>query len=261
MKPEERRERMALLVKEATRISVDELAALLETSRETVRRDLTLLSEQGLLRKVHGGAVYTQTAQESPLGDRRAAARAEKIAIGRTAAGLFRQGDSLLIDAGSTTAYFAEALKNSGSFTVITNSTVVAAEMWSSPSPSEVYLLGGRYFGGGHEVLGSLVVDQIQRLHTDHAVLTVGAVDQGGTFMDFNADEAFIARAMIASARRVTVLADSSKLGRHALFQVCKADRVHRLVTERAPDDAVENALRAAGVEIIIADPAQSTIR
>jgi DeoR family glycerol-3-phosphate regulon repressor len=255
MKPDERRERMALLVKEATRISVDELAGLLDTSRETVRRDLALLSEQGLLRKVHGGAVYTQTALESPLGDRRATARAEKIAIGKIAASLFRQGDSMLIDSGSTTAYFAQSLKEAGTFTIITNSTLVAAELWTAPAASEVYLLGGRYFGEGHEVLGPLVIEQIQRLHADHAVLTIGAVDRSGTFMDFNADEAFIARAMIASARQVTVLADSTKLGSHALFQVCRADHVHRLVTDKAPEAAVANALRTAGVEVIVASP------
>ncbi len=252
MKPDERREKMTSLVREATRITVDELAFRLDTSRETVRRDLTLLSEQGLLRKVHGGAVHMQTALESPLGDRRATARAEKIAIGNTAAQLFSDGDSLLIDAGSTTAYFAEALKEAGNFTVITNSTVVASELGSA-SKGEVYLLGGKYFGDGNEVLGPLVVEQIHRLHADHAVLTIGAVDQAGKFMDFNAEEAYIARAMIASARQVTVLADSTKLGRHALFQVCKADQVHRLVTDKEPDETVSNALRAAGVEILIA--------
>lgn len=254
MKPEERRERIAHLVQEATKIGVDELSSLLGISRETVRRDLTLMSEQGLLRKVHGGAVFAQTALESPLGERRTAARSEKIAIGRAAARLFRNGDSLLVDAGSTTAYFAEALKSVGNFTVITNSTIVAAEMWSATTPTEVYLLGGRYHGDGHEMLGPLVIEQIRRLHADHAVLTIGAIDPGGTFMDYNADEAFVARAMIESARHVTVLADSSKLGRHALFEVCKVGKVHRLVTDRAPDDAMNAALQASGVEVIIAN-------
>lgn len=135
---------------------------------------------------------------------------------------------------------------------------MVAQELWTAPAPGEVYLLGGRYFGDGNEVLGPLVVEQIQRLHADHAVLTVGAIDHGGKFMDFNADEAFIARAMIASARQVTVLADSSKLGQHALFQVCEANQVHRLVTDRAPGGAIENSLRAAGVEIVVAELAHS---
>jgi DeoR family glycerol-3-phosphate regulon repressor len=242
------------LVRETTKVRVDELAELLDTSRETVRRDLALLSEQGLVRKVHGGAVNAQTARESPLGDRRVSARAEKIAIARTAAQLFREGDSLLIDSGSTTTYFAEALGKAGIFTVITNSTLVANELWTAPFRSEVYLLGGRYFGDGYELLGPLVVEQIQRVHADHAVLTIGAIDPNGKFMDFNADEAYIARAMIASARRVTVLADSSKLSQYALFQVCDASQIHRLVTDRPPELAAGNALGAAGVEVIIAD-------
>lgn len=253
MKPEERRERIATLVREASKVSVDELAGLLDTSRETVRRDLALLSEQGVLRKVHGGAVPTQTALESPLGDRRATARAEKIAIGKTAAALFEPGDSLLVDAGSTTAYFAEALGKVGSFTVITNSILVASELWEAPNPSEIYLTGGRYFGEGHELLGPLVVEQIQRLHADHAVLTIGALDAGGKFMDFNTEEAFVARAMIANARQITVLADSSKLNRRALFRVCDADQVDRLVTDKMPDPSLASLLRSAGVEIVVA--------
>lgn len=256
MKPEDRREQIAALVREASRVTVDELADRLAISRETVRRDLALLSEQGVLRKVHGGAVPAQTALESPLRDRRAAARAEKIAIGRAAAALFEPGDSLLIDAGSTTAYFAEALGKAGGFTVITNSVLVANELWAAPNPGEVYLTGGRYFGEGHEVLGPIVVEQIQRLHADHAVLTIGAVDIGGKFMDFNTEEAFVARAMIASARRTTVLADSSKLNRRALFQVCDATEVARLVTDRRPDPALANLLEGAGVEIVVAPPA-----
>jgi DeoR family glycerol-3-phosphate regulon repressor len=255
MKPEERRERIADLVRQTSRVTVDDLAVQLETSRETVRRDLALLSERGILRKVHGGAVPAQTALESPLRDRRAAARAEKLAIGRAAAALFEPGDSLLVDAGSTTAYFAQALGQAGSFTVITNSVLVAAELWSAPNKGEIYLTGGRYFGEGHEVLGPIVVDQIQRLHADHAVLTIGAIDGAGKFMDFNTDEAFVARAMIGSARRTTVLADSSKLNRRALFEVCEAGQVNRLVTDRRPDGPLGSRMEAAGVEIVIAGP------
>ncbi len=254
MKPEERRERIVAVVREASRASVDELADMLDISRETVRRDLALLSEQGVLRKVHGGAVHLQTARESPLDERKATARLEKMAIARRAAALFEPGDSILIDAGTTTAYFAQALGRVGSFAVITNSVAVATELWNAPNRGDVYLLGGRYSGDGQEVLGPLAVEQIRSLNADHAVLTIGAMDASGKCMDFNADEAFIARAMIASARQLTVLADSSKLGRHALFQVCDAASIDRLVTDRPPARPLADALKAAGVEVIIAD-------
>ena len=259
MRPEERRRRIADLVKEANRASVEELAGLLDMSRETVRRDLALLSEQGVIRKVHGGAVYAQTALESPLKDRYAKARQEKIALAREAVKHFREGDLLLVDAGTTTALFAAELGRTGSYTVITNSLLVAQELPESAFKSEVYLLGGRYVPEGHEVLGSLVVDQIQRLQADHAVLTVGAVDPAGRCFDFNAEEAYVARAMIASARRTTILADSSKLGRHALFQVCEAARIDRLVTDSAVPQHIADALRAAGVEVLVADAAHAS--
>jgi len=252
MKPEERRERIVAVVREASRASVDELASLLEISRETVRRDLALLSEQGVLRKVHGGAVHFQTAQEGSLRDREASARNEKLVIGREAAKLFEPGDSIFIDAGTTTSYFAGELGKVGSFAVITNSVVIASQLWNAPNRSEVYLLGGRYFGDNQEVVGPLTVEQIHELHADHVVLTIGAMDEAGRCMDFNADEAFVARAMIARARKTTILADSSKLQRHALFQVCEADQIDRLVTDKPPAAPLAEALQSAGVEVTI---------
>lgn len=253
MKPIDRRERIAAIVKEASRVSVEELAKMLSTSHETVRRDLALLSERGVIRKVHGGAVHTQTALESPYGDRSRVAKAEKVAIANRAAQLFEPGDSLLIDSGSTTTAFAESLGRAGQFTVITNAVMVARELWNAPKRSDVYLLGGRYFGDNHETVGPHAIEEIQRLHADHAVLTIGAIDPAGIFMDFNADEAYVARAMMASARQTTVLADSSKLGRRALFQVCEARQVHRVVTDKEPPVPLREALRAAGVEVLVA--------
>jgi DeoR family glycerol-3-phosphate regulon repressor len=261
MKPIDRRERIAAIVKESSRVSVEELARLLSTSHETVRRDLALLSERGVVRKVHGGAVHTQTALESPYGDRSVTARAEKAAIANRAAQLFEPGDSLLIDSGSTTAVFAEALAHVGHFTVITNSIMVAKELWNSSRRSDVYLLGGRYAGENHETVGPHAIEEIQRLHADHAVLTIGAIDPTGVFMDYNAEEAYIARAMMANARQATVLADSSKLGRQALFQVCEARQVHRLVTDKEPPLPLREALRAAGVEVLIAQMGNSAHR
>jgi DeoR family glycerol-3-phosphate regulon repressor len=84
-------------------------------------------------------------------------------------------------------------------------------------------------------------------------VLTIGAMDAVGKCMDFNADEAYVARAMIASARQTTILADSSKLERHALFQVCDATQIDRLVTDRPLSSGLSDALKSAGVEVIVA--------
>lgn len=238
------------------RVTVDDLSDGLGTSRETVRRDLALLSQQGLLRKIHGGAtsaLTTQSAQESPWNERRAMARAEKVRIGKTAAQLFKPGDSLLINCGTTTICFAEQLAKQGPFTIVTNAMPVAQEMWNSPSRRQIHLLGGSYFGDAYETVGPQLVEQIQKIYADHAVLAVGGISDTGMFMDFNIDEAYVARTMIESARSVTVLADSTKLHRNALFHVCKPDVIDRLITDKQPDAILSSVLKLAGVEIIIA--------
>lgn len=264
MKPAERRRKILDLVNQSARVSVDDLSEGLKTSRETVRRDLSLLSEQGLLRKIHGGATAaqqtSQSAQESPLGERRAVARAEKIRIGKAAAKLFQPGDSLLINCGTTTIFFAEQLARHGAFTVITNATLVAHELWGASNRGPIHLLGGSYFGDAFETLGPQVVEQVQKIHADHAVLAVGGISSAAKLMDFSVDEAYVSRTMIDCARSVTVLADSSKLHRNALFQICGPDRIDRLVTDRPPDQALESILKLAGVEIIVAEEDGETI-
>jgi len=258
MRPAERRRKILELVNQTARVTVDDLSESLKTSRETVRRDLSLLSEQGLLRKVHGGAKaaqqQAQTAQEGTLGERRASARPEKMRIGRTAAKMFKPGDSLLINCGTTTIFFAEELARYGPFTVITNATMVAQELWSAAQRGPIHLLGGGYFGDAFETLGPQVVEQVREIHADHAVLTIGSLSGAAKFMDYNVDEAYISRAMIEAARTVTVLADASKLNRNALIQICGPERIDRLVTDKPPEPTLASLLTLAGVEIIIAE-------
>jgi len=263
MERKEARERNAVKARQSAilkrvyrdgRAMVVDLAEWLDASRETVRRDLTSLAEQGLLRKIHGGAVRLQSAQEDTFGSRLELNRDAKYRIGKRAAELFGEGDSLLIDSGSTTILFAEALAEKRGITIFTNSQHVAHAASKPPGGNSVFLLGGQYHHEGGETLGSITNDQIQMLSTDHAVLTVGAVDSGGRFMDFVADAAYTARAMMSRARQVTVLVDSSKLDKTALVLVCESHQVSRLVTDALPPSAVLTSLQAAGVEVIVAD-------
>lgn len=249
--------RQSIILERLTRegqVTVNELADWLNASRETVRRDLTVLAELGLLRKVHGGAVRLQSAKEDSFGLRLEYNRDAKRRISLKAASLFTSGDSLLIDSGSTTIMFAEALAAKGGLTLFTNSQHVAHAATMGPAENSVFLLGGQYHPEGAETLGPITNDQIQMLSADHAVLTVGAIDAAGRFMDYIADAAYTARAMMGRARQVTVLADSSKMEKSALVQVCAAHQVSRLVTDTMPPPALSNNLETAGVEIIIAD-------
>src|SRR5215213_7325852 len=127
MQSKERRERIVDLVRDRNRVTVDQLANFLQASKETIRRDLTELAERGIIRKVHGGATTPGLSlptdrSESPFALRLQASLRAKRAISRKAASLFGAGDTLFIDAGSTTLYFAEELARRPSLTVITNS-------------------------------------------------------------------------------------------------------------------------------------------
>lgn len=251
--PEDRRRRILALMAGNEQITVNRLAAELGVSKETARRDLRELAERRLLRKVHGGAVTAQTANESGFRLRVAQQRPEKQRIAVAAASLFDSGASLFIDAGSTTAIFAAELARRHDLTVITNSVDVAAQIWRGPGGSRVHLLGGEYRGDPAQSVGPQTIEQIAGFRADHAVLTIGAVDAEGGFLDFDLDEAKIAAAMVRQAGAVTVLADRTKLDRLALVKVCGLEDVSRLVTDARPPRALGKALRAAGVDVVLA--------
>jgi len=253
MTPFQRREAILSMARTGESLRVDEIAERFEVSRETIRRDLSLLDSNGLLRRVHGGAQRPRAAEELPFRERMAEMAEEKQRIARAAAALFRSGDTLMIDTGSTTQAFAGALALSEKFTVITNSIGVALALDRGEGANKVYVIGGEYRRDAGAMLGSVAVDHIAQFRADHVVLTVGAVDATGGFMDFDVEEAMVARAMIGQAEQVTVLADHSKLGRMAMTRVSPLHEVSRLVTDQPPPDALALALKRHGVEIVIA--------
>lgn len=261
MRRDDRRERILALLREHRRVSVDRLSADFATSPETIRRDLAELARLGLVRKFHGGASLPEPAaadtpreaEEGSFQLRLTQAMAEKRAIALRAARLFRPGETLFIDTGSTTLAFAEALVSVPKLTVITNAIGIAQAVAAKGQSCRAFLLGGEIDAELRETLGALVLEQIRRFHTAHVVLTVGAITPQGIF-DFSVEETEVARAMIGQAARLTVLADSSKFGRTGLFQVAPLARLERLVTDRAPQGAVAEALAEAGVDVIVAD-------
>ncbi len=254
MRPSERQDEIVRLVHRSGEISVDDLAERLNVSRETVRRDLSNLDAVGRLRKFHGGARVrsqntSEPSAEGPFALRLADNPAPKRQIAYTAASLLSPGDAVFIDTGTTTLMLAEALVDLPSLVVITNSCRIAATVAANPD-HRIFLIGGAYGADAGQSLGHLAVEQIRKFRARHAFLTVGAVDENGV-MDFDAQETEIAQAMIERCDMVTVLADSSKIGKRGIFEVAPWSNIDRLVTDQSIGQHLENVLRGENVEVV----------
>jgi len=235
-------------------LTVEDVAEQLHVSRETIRRDFASLDAQGLLRRVHGGARPNATAtSEEPFHARQSINVAGKAAIGQTAARLIKPGETLMIDTGSTTIAFAMSLPTDLELTIITNSLRIADILSHAAVRRDIYVLGGEYRPETQQTLGTFCLDQLDRFRADHAIIGVGAISRGGDLMDFDPQEAQLARAMLARARHNTVLADHAKFDSYALTGLCRIDDVNCIVTDDPPNDDFLRLARSRDVEMIVA--------
>ncbi|MFT4234546.1 MAG: DeoR/GlpR family DNA-binding transcription regulator [Microbacterium sp.] len=255
----ERRELIERVLHEDGRIVVTEVAARLGVTTETVRRDLLVLEEAGILRRVHGGAVAAERGSlaEASLRERTAQHGAAKSAIAARA--LRALGDvftgSLLLDAGTTTGALAAILPRRLAGTgaeVVTHAVALAAEL-AGVDGLGLTTLGGRVRSITGAAVGSSTVAEIDRLRPDVAFVGTNGLSAGFGLSTPDPSEAEVKRAIIASARRVILLADASKFGVETLVQVARLDEIDVLVTDMAPEAELAEALEAAGVEVWLA--------
>lgn len=250
MKPHERQPQIEALILREGEMSVEMLAAFFDVSSETIRRDLGQLAELGRVQKVHGGARRPRMIAE-PSHDERATTAAEaKAAIGRRLAAAVRPGETLFVDTGSTTLAAAGTLAAIPGLTVVTNSCRLAQRMSDVGTDAAIFLLGGRYGADNAQTTGIAAVDMLRTFRADRAILTVAAIDPFFGAMDASLDEAQVARAMIRNARRLIVLADAGKFGRHAAHAVCATEDITLVISDGQLDKAHRKALTERGVEV-----------
>jgi DeoR family transcriptional regulator, fructose operon transcriptional repressor len=239
----QRRMKILSILKAEANARTSEIARQLGVSRETVRRDLKSLENEGLLDRVHGGAVMTEHESEASFDKRRRLNWGEKLEIGRKAMDLLSPGMSVFLDAGTTTLAFAEQLRSGPEVTVITNS-LSAAELLGA----DALLLGGRILSDVPACFGELTLSQIERFRADLAIISPTAVhaETGVTYYELHESE--IARAMAGRAARTVVLADSSKIGATSRVVMAELSTVDHLITSdglnRDLHAQFQNALR-----------------
>lgn len=233
-------------------VFVHDLAEHFNVAQETIRRDLTKLESQKLLKKVHGGAVNVQSKFERNFSERAKAALDEKKAIAAKAADVIKPGDTLFIDFGSTTVEFSQRVKLINNLTVITNSPLIASIMQENPTIDTI-LIGGQFIGSQYACLGAIALRNIGELFADYAIIGVGAIDAQRGIMDQNVDEAAVARKMLENSDKLIVLADSSKVHKHAINLVTGWENVDILVTT-SKEIKIADKNKAIKTKIILAD-------
>ena len=227
---------------------VGELAAAFGVSEMTVRRDLRALESEGKLTRVHGGAVVSAEPSFAEVVVERLDA---KDRIGAAAAALVEDGQTIILDIGTTTLQLARHLRGR-EVTVIT-SNLAAYEELLPESSVELVLLGGIVRRNYRSLVGVLAEDALRQLRADVAFIGASGVGGDLSVMDSTMVEVPIKRAMLASASKAVLVVDSAKLGMRGSVRVCGAEELDVLVTDTDAPVAVCDELRGAGVEVIAA--------
>ncbi len=251
-----RRDRMLAVIRERDFVRVADLSERFSISEVTVRSDLDALASRGEVHRIRGGAIpRTLPDKERPFEESETSFADEKVAIGRAAAALVRDAETLLMDVGTTSAAAARALAQRDDLrnvVVFTNGLKTALELEAAAPRVSVVILGGTLRPLQHslvEPMASLILEQIN-VHT--LILGCNGVDPVGGVTNVNLPEAEVKKRMLKAAQRVVVLADGSKIGRTELAHLCPIERVDLLITGESADAEVVEQLRNRDCEVRI---------
>ena len=254
MRHSKRHAEILRLVRQEGTASIAGLAARLGVSQETVRRDVRPLTDSGQLLRMHGAVTLPHQVGEAPF-ERRLRENAEaKRAIAVQAALHIADGDSVMLDTGTTTSLLARELLKKRNLTVVTNSSDIARTL-ATVNGNTVYMAGGELHGDNGAAFGPSATDFVERFKVRHAIISIGAIDSEVGLMDYSLAEAEFARVVLQRGERATVVTDRSKFGRSGLVKVCDFAAVDLLVTDALPDPELVARLHESGVAIEVARP------
>ena len=252
MRKQDRHELVCELVQATGRVKVGDLAARMDVSEMTVRRDLEELEDRGVLTRVHGGAVSNVSRSYEPgFAARRLQHVDAKKRIGQAVAELVRDGETLILDAGTTTLEVAHALPSDRRLRVLALSLFVADAVADMPNVT-LMIPGGVVRRHERSFIGGLTTATFANLQFDTVILTSGGVDAVAGVTEYEFDDSETKIAALRSAKRIIVTVDSSKLGAVAFVRLCPIDAVDVVVTDRAAPSETVEAIRRAGVQVIV---------
>jgi DeoR/GlpR family transcriptional regulator of sugar metabolism len=251
---EERQQLILEAVEDSRQVTVAELSNRFDVSEVTIRRDLRELAAQGVLRRAHGGAVASIPAPpEPPVVQRMIQAENCKECIGRAAATLVSDGDSVFIGSGSTTTFVAQHLVNHTDLTVVTNALTIATELAAAEGVTLV-VTGGMMRASELSLVGHITEQALREVRVDKVIMGMRAISlQAGMTNDY-LPEVMTDRTIIEMAPELILVADHTKFGKIASAYVAPVERVTTLVTDIGIDPETLTHLRHMGIRVIVAD-------
>jgi DeoR family transcriptional regulator of aga operon len=251
---DERKQRILEILTLQGRVTVEELVDKMQVTAVTVRADLNNLSDSGLLTRSRGGALklkQVDPAPEYPFSIREHLHQAEKQRIAKAAVDLIKPGQTILLDSGSTTMEIARRIRTAKihPLTVITNSLQIATTLTGLPHLS-IVLPGGILRPNSYSMIGPYAERTLRELSADQAFLGVDGLDPSYGLCTTDMLGAQVDALMIQIAREVTIVADSSKIGRRGLATIAKIDAIHRLITDRGADKQLVDKIKAQGITV-----------
>jgi DeoR family glycerol-3-phosphate regulon repressor len=237
------------VVRQQGTCSITDLAEVLAVSTETIRRNIQPLIESGAVLRFHGGIMIPEQLDEPPFQKRMQVNRDAKRMIAGMVRDVVRDGDSLILDNGTTAAYVADALAQHSRLLVVTHSVAIASRL-ASRNGNRVFIAGGE-LSEDASVFDSSAVDFLSKFQVKYAFLSVGGITRAGELVDFHLFEADFAQAAMRQAQETWAITDRSKFGREAPIKVCELSAIDVLACDGDPPPEFAARCLRAGVRIV----------
>lgn len=252
MMAEERRTQILQILRSAGRVRVNELAAQFNTSTVTIRNDLNELAQRGLVQRSHGGAVLPDSVlRESPVNERLKANAEEKRRIGAMAASMIHDGETIILDSGTTTLEIARQIKKKRGLQIITNGVNIAAELLDARDAA-VFIVGGTVRGESASISGRFAEEMFDQFSADKLFLSGAGCDLDFGVSGANLEETMVNRAMLRIAREIILVADATKFSKRSMSRIAPFSEIDTVISDTSLSEDVQAKLRTQGCNLIL---------
>lgn len=252
MMGEERRAQILQIVRREGRAKVNELACLFNTSEVTIRIDLNELHQRGLVLRSHGGAVLPDTVlRESPVQERLKAHSEEKRRIGAKAASLIKDGETIILDSGTTTLEIARNIKKKQGLQIITNGVNIAVELLDARA-AQIFIVGGTLGRDSASITGRFTEDMLDQFSADKLFLSGAGCDPDFGVSGAHVEETMVNRAMMRISREIILVADASKFTKRSMARIAPFSEIDTVISDTSLREEIQEKLRSIGCNLIL---------